>query len=300
MEDLATEQMTYFERMTTALEAIQKSPAFGIAGSRVGQGIGDVVSAGTDLIVRPLAKALDSKDIKAAMNDLSKDVGDIFKSLATSAGDFDGTIDGFTKLFDDSKSALSTSISNLTKEFDKGVDKVEKSRTFEGLNVRRVTDPVRDLLPVPKIEDGFVYGQGRDKQVVQTHPDDNGFFAQREGMLKMLGGEDIIKKMSEILSNSNNNQTNNSDAIKMVTSSMAEMSKQSNQVNHKMEKIEGDIKVTMDFSNVPPNLDTKMLSEAFKNNPALVQGIINGITKATRNYGVTKAPSDYNQSYLSA
>ena len=54
----------------------------------------------------------------------------------------------------------------------------------------------------------------------------------------------------------------------------------------------------MDFSNVPPNLDTRMLSEAFKNNQGLVEGLINSITKKNNNNGVTKAPSDYNQSYL--
>lgn len=298
MEELTKDQMSYFKRMTYALEAIQKSPAFGIAGSRVGTAIGDVVSAGTDLIVEPLAKALDSKDIKAAMNDLSKDVGDIFKSLSDSAGTFDGTIDGFTKLFDDSKGALATSISNLTKAFDEGVIRVEKSRSFEGLNVRGITDPVRSLLPTPKINDGFVYGEGENKQIVETHPNDNGFFAQRDGMLKMLGGGDILEKIKEVLSNSNNNQSNNIDAIKMVTSAIFDSNNQTNQVNHKMEKVEGDIKVTLDFANVPPNFDPSMMGNIIKNNQYIQEAIVNSITKKINNNGVTNSPSDYNQSYL--
>jgi hypothetical protein len=300
MEDLATEQTNYFRRMTNALEAIEKSPAFGIAGSKVGQGIGDVVSAGTDLIVRPLAKALDSKIIKSAMNDLANDVGDIFNAITSSANAFDGTIDGFTKLFDDSKKELSKSINSLATEFDKGVVKVEKSRTFEGLNVRGITDPVRNLLPVPKINDGFVYGQGRDKQVVQTHPDDNGFFAQREGMLKMLGGGDIIEKMKEMTRDANGRNNVDTSMVDSMSKRMNESMSKPQDVNHKMEKIEGDIKVTLDFTNVPTNVDPNMLGNVIKNNQYIQEAIVNSITKKIGNNGVTKSPSDYNRSYLNA
>jgi hypothetical protein len=71
-------------------------------------------------------------------------------------------------------------------------------------------------------------------------------------------------------------------------------------VNHKMEKIEGDIKVTLDFANVPTNVDPNMLGNVIKNNQYIQEAIVNSITKKIGNNGVTKSPSDYNRSYLNA
>jgi hypothetical protein len=307
MIDLAKDQIDFLSSMAHSLEAIEKSGGMSIAGSKLGGAVVDLSLAANDLILEPIAKALDTKGISKSIDDAGDNLKDIYSNITNVATGFDGTVTSFTGLFSGTLASLGDAVNRASIRFEDNFKKVEQMSLFKDNSIVQtgtsgINPPpsVRDPKKIGELNDGFVFGDGNSKQVVQTHPDDNGFFAQREGMLKMMGGGDIIEKMKEMTREANSRNNIDTNMMASMSRTMSESMSKSQDVNHKMEKIEGDIKVTMDFSNVPPNLDTRMLSEAFKNNQGLVESLVNSIRKKMDNNGVTNAPSDYNQSYLRA
>jgi hypothetical protein len=302
MIDLQKDQIDFLTRMANSLEAIEKSGGMAIAGSKLGGAVVDLSIAANDLILEPIAKALDTKGISKSIDDAGDNLKDIYNNITNVATGFDGTVAGFTGLFTGTLNSLGDAVNRASFRFEENLKRVEQMSLFKDNGV--VQNAAGGIAPPPsnrgEIHDGFVFGDGNSKQVVQTHPDDNGFFAQREGMMKMLGGGDIIEKMKEMTREANSRNNIDTSMMASMNRAMSESMSKPQDVNHKMEKIEGDIKVTMDFSNVPPNLDTRMLSESFKNNQGLVESLLNSIRKKMDNNGVTNAPSDYNQSYLRA
>ena len=307
MEDLQKDQIDFLSRMAHSLEAIEHSGGMSIAASKLGGAVVDLSLAANDLILEPIAKALDTKGISKTIDEAGDNLKDIYSNITNVATGFDGTVTSFTGLFSGTLSGLGDAVNRASIRFEDNFKKVEQMSLFKDNSVVQsatsgINPPpgVRDPKKMGELKDGFVFGDGNSKQVVQTHPDDNGFFAQREGMLKMMGGGDIIEKMKEMTREANSRNNVDTSMMASMNRAMSESMSKPQDVNHKMDPVEhkGDIKITMDFSNVPPNLDTRMLSEAFKNNQGLVEGLINSITKKNNNNGVTKAPSDYNQSYL--
>ena len=257
--------------------------------------------------IEPIAKALDTKGISKTIDEAGDNLKDIYSNITNVATGFDGTVTSFTKLFSGTLSGIGDAVNRASIRFEDNFKKVEQMSLFKDNSVVQsatsgINPPpgVRDPKKMGELKDGFVFGDGNSKQVVQTHPDDNGFFAQREGMLKMMGGGDIIEKMKEMTREANSRNNVDTSMMASMNRAMSESMSKPQDVNHKMEKIEGDIKVTLDFSNVPPNLDPKMLGNIIRDSQSIQESIVNSITKKINNNGVTKAPSDYNQSYLNA
>ena len=307
MEDLAKDQIDFLSRMAHSLEAIEHSGGMSIAASKLGGAVVDLSLAANDLILEPIAKALDTKGISKTIDEAGDNLKDIYSNITNVATGFDGTVTSFTKLFSGTLSGIGDAVNRASIRFEDNFKKVEQMSLFKDNSVVQsatsgINPPpgVRDPKKMGELKDGFVFGDGNSKQVVQTHPDDNGFFAQREGMLKMMGGGDIIEKMKEMTREANSRNNVDTSMMASMSRTMSESMSKPQDVNHKMEKIEGDIKVTLDFSNVPPNLDPKMLGNIIRDSQSIQESIVNSITKKINNNGVTKAPSDYNQSYLNA
>lgn len=300
MEDLQKDQIDFLSRMANSLEAIEKSGGMAIAGSKLGGAVVDLSIAANDLILEPIAKALDTKGISKSIDDAGDNLKDIYNNITNVATGFDGTVTSFTGLFSGTLASLGDAVNRASVRFEDNLKRVEQMSLFKETGV--VQNAAPGIAPPPSIRDGFVYGEGNNKQVVQTHPDDNGFFAQREGMLKMLGGGDIIEKMKEMTREANSRNNIDTNMIASMNRGMFESMSKPQDVNHKMQvdKLEGEIKVTLDFANVPTNVDPNMLGNVIKNNQYIQEAIVNSITKKINNNGVTKAPSDYNQSYLNA
>ena len=307
MEDLQKDQIDFLSRMAHSLEAIENSGGMSIAASKLGGAVVDLSLAANDLILEPIAKALDTKGISKTIDEAGDNLKDIYSNITNVATGFDGTVTSFTGLFSGTLSGLGDAVNRASIRFEDNFKKVEQMSLFKDNSVVQsatsgINPPpgVRDPKKMGELKDGFVFGDGNSKQVVQTHPDDNGFFAQREGMLKMMGGGDIIEKMKEMTREANSRNNVDTSMMASMSRTMSESMSKPQDVNHKMEKIEGDIKVTLDFSNVPPNLDPKMLGNIIRDSQSIQESIVNSITKKINNNGVTKAPSDYNQSYLNA
>ena len=307
MEDLQKDQIDFLSRMAHSLEAIENSGGMSIAASKLGGAVVDLSLAANDLILEPIAKALDTKGISKTIDEAGDNLKDIYSNITNVATGFDGTVTSFTGLFSGTLSGLGDAVNRASIRFEDNFKKVEQMSLFKDNSVAQsaasgINPPpgVRDPKKMGELNDGFVFGDGNSKQVVQTHPDDNGFFAQREGMLKMMGGGDIIEKMKEMTREANSRNNVDTSMMASMNRAMSESMSKPQDVNHKMEKIEGDIKVTLDFSNVPPNLDPKMLGNIIRDSQSIQESIVNSITKKINNNGVTKAPSDYNQSYLNA
>ena len=307
MEDLQKDQIDFLSRMAHSLEAIEHSGGMSIAASKLGGAVVDLSLAANDLILEPIAKALDTKGISKTIDEAGDNLKDIYSNITNVATGFDGTVTSFTGLFSGTLSGLGDAVNRASIRFEDNFKKVEQMSLFKDNSVVQsatsgINPPpgVRDPKKMGELKDGFVFGDGNSKQVVQTHPDDNGFFAQREGMLKMMGGGDIIEKMKEMTREANSRNNVDTSMMASMSRTMSESMSKPQDVNHKMEKIEGDIKVTLDFSNVPPNLDPKMLGNIIRDSQSIQESIVNSITKKINNNGVTKAPSDYNQSYLNA
>ena len=307
MEDLQKDQIDFLSRMAHSLEAIENSGGMSIAASKLGGAVVDLSLAANDLILEPIAKALDTKGISKTIDEAGDNLKDIYSNITNVATGFDGTVTSFTKLFSGTLSGIGDAVNRASIRFEDNFKKVEQMSLFKDNSVVQsatsgINPPpgVRDPKKMGELKDGFVFGDGNSKQVVQTHPDDNGFFAQREGMLKMMGGGDIIEKMKEMTREANSRNNVDTSMMASMNRAMSESMSKPQDVNHKMEKIEGDIKVTLDFSNVPPNLDPKMLGNIIRDSQSIQESIVNSITKKINNNGVTKAPSDYNQSYLNA
>ena len=307
MEDLQKDQIDFLSRMAHSLEAIEHSGGMSIAASKLGGAVVDLSLAANDLILEPIAKALDTKGISKTIDEAGDNLKDIYSNITNVATGFDGTVTSFTGLFSGTLSGLGDAVNRASIRFEDNFKKVEQMSLFTDNSVVQsatsgINPPpgVRDPKKMGELKDGFVFGDGNSKQVVQTHPDDNGFFAQREGMLKMMGGGDIIEKMKEMTREANSRNNVDTSMMASMNRAMSESMSKPQDVNHKMEKIEGDIKVTLDFSNVPPNLDPKMLGNIIRDSQSIQESIVNSITKKINNNGVTKAPSDYNQSYLNA
>ena len=307
MEDLQKDQIDFLSRMAHSLEAIEHSGGMSIAASKLGGAVVDLSLAANDLILEPIAKALDTKGISKTIDEAGDNLKDIYSNITNVATGFDGTVTSFTGLFSGTLSGLGDAVNRASIRFEDNFKKVEQMSLFKDNSVVQsatsgINPPpgVRDPKKMGELKDGFVFGDGNSKQVVQTHPDDNGFFAQREGMLKMMGGGDIIEKMKEMTREANSRNNVDTSMMASMNRAMSESMSKPQDVNHKMEKIEGDIKVTLDFSNVPPNLDPKMLGNIIRDSQSIQESIVNSITKKINNNGVTKAPSDYNQSYLNA
>ena len=307
MEDLQKDQIDFLSRMAHSLEAIENSGGMSIAASKLGGAVVDLSLAANDLILEPIAKALDTKGISKTIDEAGDNLKDIYSNITNVATGFDGTVTSFTKLFSGTLSGIGDAVNRASIRFEDNFKKVEQMSLFKDNSVAQsaasgINPPpgVRDPKKMGELNDGFVFGDGNSKQVVQTHPDDNGFFAQREGMLKMMGGGDIIEKMKEMTREANSRNNVDTSMMASMSRTMSESMSKPQDVNHKMEKIEGDIKVTLDFSNVPPNLDPKMLGNIIRDSQSIQESIVNSITKKINNNGVTKAPSDYNQSYLNA
>ena len=307
MEDLQKDQIDFLSRMAHSLEAIENSGGMSIAASKLGGAVVDLSLAANDLILEPIAKALDTKGISKTIDEAGDNLKDIYSNITNVATGFDGTVTSFTKLFSGTLSGIGDAVNRASIRFEDNFKKVEQMSLFKDNSVVQsatsgINPPpgVRDPKKMGELKDGFVFGDGNSKQVVQTHPDDNGFFAQREGMLKMMGGGDIIEKMKEMTREANSRNNVDTSMMASMSRTMSESMSKPQDVNHKMEKIEGDIKVTLDFSNVPPNLDPKMLGNIIRDSQSIQESIVNSITKKINNNGVTKAPSDYNQSYLNA
>jgi hypothetical protein len=302
MVDLQKEQIDFLRSMANSLEAIEKSGGMAIAGSKLGGAVVDLSLAANDLILEPIAKALDTKGISKSIDNAGDNLKDIYNNITNVATGFDGTVTSFTGLFSGTLNSLGDAVNRASVRFEDNLKKVEQMSLFKDNSV--VQTGTSGIAPPPsnrgEIHDGFVFGDGNSKQVVQTHPDDNGFFAQREGMMKMLGGGDIIEKMKEMTREANSKNNIDTNMISSMNRGMFESMSKPQDVNHKMEKIEGDIKVTLDFANVPTNVDPNMLGNVIKNNQYIQEAIVNSITKKINNNGVTNAPSDYNQSYLNA
>ena len=307
MEDLAKDQIDFLSSMAHSLDAIEHSGGMSIAASKLGGAVVDLSLAANDLILEPIAKALDTKGISKTIDEAGDNLKDIYSNITNVATGFDGTVTSFTKLFSGTLSGIGDAVNRASIRFEDNFKKVEQMSLFKDNSVAQsaasgINPPpgVRDPKKMGELKDGFVFGDGNSKQVVQTHPDDNGFFAQREGMLKMMGGGDIIEKMKEMTREANSRNNVDTSMMASMSRTMSESMSKPQDVNHKMEKIEGDIKVTLDFSNVPPNLDPKMLGNIIRDSQSIQESIVNSITKKINNNGVTKAPSDYNQSYLNA
>jgi len=302
MEDLQKEQRDFLSRMADSLEAIENSGGMSIAGSKLGGAVVDLSLAANDLILEPIAKALDTKGISKSIDDAGDNLKDIYTSITNVATGFDGTVAGFSNLFSGTLSSIGDAVNRASIRFEDNLKRVEQTSLFKDNSVVQTGTSGINLPPSVRevIKDGFVFGDGNSKQVVQTHPDDNGFFAQREGMLKMMGGGDIIEKMKEMTRESNSRNNVDTSMMASMNRAMSESMSKPQDVNHKMDPVEhkGDIKITMDFSNVPANLDVKHLNNAFQNNQGLIEGLVNAVKKKINNNGVTNAPSDYNESYL--
>jgi len=302
MEDLQKEQRDFLSRMADSLEAIENSGGMSIAGSKLGGAVVDLSLAANDLILEPIAKALDTKGISKSIDDAGDNLKDIYTSITNVATGFDGTVAGFSNLFSGTLSSIGDAVNRASIRFEDNLKRVEQTSLFKDNSVVQTGTSGINLPPSVRevIKDGFVFGDGNSKQVVQTHPDDNGFFAQREGMLKMMGGGDIIEKMKEMTREANSRNNVDTSMMASMNRAMSESMSKPQDVNHKMDPVEhkGDIKITMDFSNVPANLDVKHLNNAFQNNQGLIEGLVNAVKKKINNNGVTNAPSDYNESYL--
>ena len=307
MEDLQKDQVDFLSRMAHSLEAIEKSGGMAISGSKLGGAVVDLSLAANDLILEPIAKALDTKGISKSIDNAGDNLKDIYSNITNVATGFDGTVASFTGLFSGTLSSLGDAVNRASIRFEDNLKKVEQMSLFKDNSVVQtgtsgINPPpsVRDPKKLGELKDGFVFGDGNSKQVVQTHPDDNGFFAQREGMLKMMGGGDIIEKMKEMTREANSRNNVDTSMMASMNRAMSESMSKPQDVNHKMDPVEhkGDIKITMDFSNVPANLDVKHLNNAFQNNQGLIEGLVNAVKKKINNNGVTNAPSDYNESYL--
>ena len=307
MIDLAKDQIDFLSSMAHSLEAIEKSGGMSIAGSKLGGAVVDLSLAANDLILEPIAKALDTKGISKSIDDAGDNLKDIYSNITNVATGFDGTVTSFTGLFSGTLASLGDAVNRASIRFEDNFKKVEQMSLFKDNSIVQtgtsgINPPpsVRDPKKIGELNDGFVFGDGNSKQVVQTHPDDNGFFAQREGMLKMMGGGDIIEKMKEMTREANSRNNIDTNMMASMSRTMSESMSKPQDVNHKMEKIEGQINISLDFSNVPTNVDPNMLGNVIKNSQYIQEAIVNSITKKINNNGVTNAPSDYNQSYLNA
>lgn len=307
MEDLQKDQIDFLTRMANSLEAIEHSGGMSIAASKLGGAVVDLSLAANDLILEPIAKALDTKGISKTIDEAGDNLKDIYSNITNVATGFDGTVTSFTGLFSGTLSGLGDAVNRASIRFEDNFKKVEQMSLFKDNSVVQsatsgINPPpgVRDPKKMGELNDGFVFGDGNSKQVVQTHPDDNGFFAQREGMLKMMGGGDIIEKMKEMTREANSRNNVDTSMMASMSRTMSESMSKPQDVNHKMEKIEGQINISLDFSNVPTNVDPNMLGNVIKNSQYIQEAIVNSITKKINNNGVTNAPSDYNQSYLNA
>ena len=299
MEDLAKDQIDFLSDIANSLEAIEKGPGMGIAGSRVGEGVVDITKAADALVYKPLAKGLDSGRISDIIDNAGENLSKIYTKITDGVSGFDGTVDGFKTLFSGTLNDLGESMQSGYAEFNANLERLKRLGTFA--NYGEALQPSLDYRPdkVGEVKDGYVFGEGNNKKVVNTSITDQSVFAQRDAMIKLLSGEDIMKKMKE-MTIQNNNQNNNNQIFNSIKDTLTGINTVNKEVNHKMEPIkhEGDIKITMDFANVPSNLDTRMLSEAFKNNQGLMEVLVNSIKKKMDNNNFTNSPKDYNSTYV--
>lgn len=297
MEDLAEDQIDFLSKIANSLDAIKNAPSMGIAGSKLGEGVVDLTIAADALVYKPLAKAMDSGKIADIIDKSGDDLKKIYESITKSGSEFDGTVSKFKELLNTGLAGITDATLAAKTEFDNNLKKVKRLGTFanygESLNKANVTD-----YKVNEVNDGFVFGEGNNKQVVQTHPNDNAFFFQGN-MLDALGGNNFLKHVKETITNANAPQKNYDDYFERFQN-MAMNQNNTKEINHKMEPVkhEGDIKISIDV-NAPAGVDTQMLNDAFKNNRQLMEILVTQINKQMDNNYFTKAPTDVNRTYIS-
>ena len=297
MEDLAEDQIDFLSKIANSLDAIKNAPSMGIAGSKLGEGVVDLTIAADALVYKPLAKAMDSGKIADIIDKSGDDLKKIYESITKSGSEFDGTVGKFKELLNTGLAGITDATFAAKTEFDNNLEKIKRLGTFanygESLNKANVTD-----YKVNEVNDGFVFGEGNNKQVVQTHPNDNAFFFQGN-MLDALGGSNFLKHVKETITNANAPQKNYDDYFERFQN-MTMNQNNTKEINHKMEPVkhEGDIKISIDI-NAPVGVDTRMLNEAFKNNRALMENLVIQVNKQIDNNYFTKAPTDVNTTYIS-
>jgi len=297
MEDLAEDQIDFLSKIANSLDAIKNAPSMGIAGSKLGEGVVDLTIAADALVYKPLAKAMDSGKIADIIDKSGDDLKKIYESITKSGSEFDGTVGKFKELLNTGLAGITDATFAAKTEFDNNLEKIKRLGTFanygESLNKANVTD-----YKVNEVNDGFVFGEGNNKQVVQTHPNDNAFFFQGN-MLDALGGSNFLKHVKETITNANAPQKNYDDYFERFQN-MAMNQNNTKEINHKMEPVkhEGDIKISIDI-NAPVGVDTRMLNEAFKNNRGLMENLVTQFNKQMDNNYFTKAPTDVNTTYIS-
>ena len=303
IEDLQKDQTDFLSRIAHSLEAIEKSGAMGIAGSKLGGAVVDLTSAANDLILEPIAKALDSKGISKTIEDAGDDLKDVYKSITDTSVGFDGTVESFSKLFTGSLSHLSDAIVRGSIRFDDNLKRVGESSLFKGTGL--IEDKASQLgvpAPPPNTDnnDAFVYGEAGSKKMITPHINDQSLFMQRNELSKLIGGEDIMEKMKQMTMDANSRNNVDTQMLSSMNKTMADAMSKPQDVTHKMDPVkhEGEVRIVMDFANVPVNLDVKSLSNAFRDNQGFVESLVNSVKKKMNNNGVTNAPSDYNESYL--
>jgi hypothetical protein len=299
MEELAQDQVDFLSRMANSLDAIKNGPSMGIAGSKLGEGVVDLTIAADALVYKPLAKAMDSGKIADIIDKSGDDLKKIYESITTSASGFDGTLAGFKSLLNTGLDGITDATLDAALEFQNNLKQVKRLGTFA--NYGEVLDRANvNEYKVGEVNDGFVYGQGNNKQIVQTHPDDNAFFAQRQGMVAAMGGMDILQKVKETIISANAPTNNNNNYFEQFQN-MAMNQNNTKEVNHKMDPIkhEGELKFSIDI-NAPAGVDTRALNEIFKNNTGFMQNLIVQFNKQMNNNYFTKAPTDVNRTYINA
>lgn len=303
IEELAKDQLSYSKQMAASLTAIEKSVGVGIAGSKAGEAVVDLVQAADQLIYKPIAKALDTGNIAKTIDKAGDDLGQMFKNIEQGVSGFDGTVDGMKKLFTDTLKGLGTAVSNARSEFEKNLKRVQKLQTFEseqGANALQVQGSNFNFIPA---NDAFVFGDANNKTVLKPSLTDQSLFAERESMNKILGGEDIMIKMKSILSETNAQQQTQ-QITEILNKAQNSMSTNGQNVKHKMDPVEhkGEIKFTLDV-NVPQGVDKEAVrtffNETLRNDTATMQNLSVQLRKVVDNFNFTSAPTDTNTSYIS-
>ena len=303
IEELAKDQLSYSKQMAASLTAIEKSVGVGIAGSKAGEAVVDLVQAADQLIYKPIAKALDTGNIAKTIDKAGDDLGQMFKNIEQGVSGFDGTVDGMKKLFTDTLGGLGTAVSNARLEFEKNLKRVQKLQTFEseqGANTLQEQGSNFNFIPA---NDAFVFGDANNKTVLKPSLTDQSLFAERESMNKILGGEDIMIKMKSILSETNTQQQTQ-QITEILNKAQNSMSTNGQNVKHKMDPVEhkGEIKFTLDV-NVPQGVDKEAVrtffNETLRNDTATMQNLSVQLRKVVDNFNFTSAPTDTNTSYIS-
>ena len=81
MEDLQKDQIDFLSRMAHSLEAIEHSGGMSIAASKLGGAVVDLSLAANDLILEPIAKALDTKGISKTIDEAGDNLKDIYSNI---------------------------------------------------------------------------------------------------------------------------------------------------------------------------------------------------------------------------